>query len=55
MLGLPDGVRAYLFYLDGVVTQTAKVHAAAWQEMFDGFLRSGRQRVASRFAVRSDC
>jgi beta-phosphoglucomutase family hydrolase len=37
--GLPDGVRACLFDLDGVITQTAKVHAAAWKEMFDAFLR----------------
>jgi beta-phosphoglucomutase family hydrolase len=39
-LGLPDGIRACLFDLDGVLTQTAKVHAAAWKEMFDEFLRS---------------
>jgi beta-phosphoglucomutase family hydrolase len=39
MLGLPDAVRACLFDLDGVLTPTAKVHAAAWREMFDGFLR----------------
>ena len=39
MLGLPTGVRACLFDLDGVLTQTAKVHAAAWKEMFDGYLR----------------
>ena len=39
MLGLPVGVRACLFDLDGVLTQTAKVHAAAWKEMFDGYLR----------------
>ena len=39
MLGLPDGIRACLFDLDGVLTQTAKVHAAAWKEMFDEFLR----------------
>ncbi len=38
MLGLPDGVHALLFDLDGVLTQTAKVHAAAWQQMFDDFL-----------------
>jgi beta-phosphoglucomutase family hydrolase len=37
--GLPDGVRACLFDLDGVITQTAKVHAAAWKEMFDAYLR----------------
>jgi beta-phosphoglucomutase family hydrolase len=39
MLGLPESVRACLFDLDGVLTQTAKVHASAWKEMFDGFLR----------------
>ena len=40
MLGLPDGIRAGLFDLDGVLTQTAKVHAAAWKQMFDEYLRS---------------
>jgi beta-phosphoglucomutase family hydrolase len=39
MLGLPDGTRACLFDLDGVLTQTAKVHAAAWKQMFDEYLR----------------
>ena len=39
MLGLPDMTQACLFDLDGVVTKTALVHAAAWKEMFDGFLR----------------
>ena len=39
MLGLPDGTRGCLFDLDGVLTKTAKVHDAAWKEMFDGFLR----------------
>jgi beta-phosphoglucomutase family hydrolase len=39
MLGLPDNITACLFDMDGVITQTAKVHAAAWKEMFDGFLR----------------
>ena len=39
MLGLPDGIRACLFDMDGVVTKTAVVHAAAWKEMFDEFLR----------------
>ncbi|MEV6793330.1 beta-phosphoglucomutase family hydrolase [Streptomyces sp. NPDC051320] len=38
-LGLPDGIRACLFDLDGVITKTAVVHAAAWKEMFDAFLR----------------
>jgi beta-phosphoglucomutase family hydrolase len=39
MLGLPDAARACLFDLDGVLTRTAAVHAAAWKEMFDDFLR----------------
>jgi beta-phosphoglucomutase family hydrolase len=38
VLGLPDGVTACLFDMDGVITQTAKVHDAAWKEMFDEFL-----------------
>jgi beta-phosphoglucomutase family hydrolase len=40
VLGLPDGVTACLFDLDGVLTQTAKIHAAAWKEMFDEYLRA---------------
>jgi beta-phosphoglucomutase family hydrolase len=40
MLGLPDDTRACLFDLDGVLTQTAKVHAAAWKQMFDEYLRT---------------
>jgi beta-phosphoglucomutase family hydrolase len=38
MIGLPSDVRACLFDLDGVLTQTAKVHAAAWKQMFDEYL-----------------
>src|SRR5512132_2324410 len=38
-VGLPAHVSACLFDLDGVLTDTARVHAAAWKEMFDGFLR----------------
>jgi beta-phosphoglucomutase family hydrolase len=49
MLGLPEGVRACLFDLDGVLTQTAKVHAAAWKEMFDGFLRERAARAGGGF------
>lgn len=39
MLGLPAHVTACLFDLDGVLTQTAKVHNAAWTETFNAFLR----------------
>jgi beta-phosphoglucomutase family hydrolase len=49
MLGLPDGVRGCLFDLDGVLTQTAAVHAAAWKEMFDGYLRERAARTGEEF------
>jgi beta-phosphoglucomutase family hydrolase len=39
MLGLPDAATACLFDMDGVLTRTATVHAAAWKQMFDEFLR----------------
>jgi len=39
MLGLPDGITALLFDLDGVLTKTATVHARAWKQMFDDYLR----------------
>jgi beta-phosphoglucomutase family hydrolase len=34
-LGLPDGVSACLFDMDGVLTRTATVHEKAWKEMFE--------------------
>ena len=40
MLGLPDGVTACLFDLDGVLTDTASVHDKAWTQVFDEFLRA---------------
>ena len=49
MLGLPSGTRACLFDLDGVLTQTAKVHAAAWKEMFDDYLRDRSHRTGEPF------
>ena len=44
---VPDGRRevtrerfdAVLLDLDGVITDTARIHTAAWKEMFDAFLR----------------
>ncbi|WP_432163597.1 HAD family hydrolase [Streptomyces tendae] len=39
VLGLPNGTRACLFDLDGVITDTATVHTAAWEETFDALLR----------------
>jgi beta-phosphoglucomutase family hydrolase len=49
VLGLPTSVTACLFDLDGVLTQTAKVHAAAWKRMFDGYLRERAHRTGEAF------
>ena len=49
MLGLPDDVRACLFDLDGVLTDTASVHAAAWKQMFDDYLRARSERDGTPF------
>ena len=49
MLGLPDDIRGCLFDLDGVLTKTAKVHDAAWKEMFDDFLRQRAQQTGQPF------
>jgi beta-phosphoglucomutase family hydrolase len=49
MLGLPDGSRACLFDLDGVLTDTASVHAAAWKQMFDDYLRARAERDGTPF------
>ncbi|HTI32336.1 MAG TPA: beta-phosphoglucomutase family hydrolase [Miltoncostaea sp.] len=49
MLGLPDGTRACLFDLDGVLTRTAVVHAAAWKSMFDAYLLDRSRRTGEPF------
>jgi beta-phosphoglucomutase family hydrolase len=49
VLGIGRGIRACLFDLDGVLTQTAKVHAAAWKRMFDDFLRRRAQERGEDF------
>jgi beta-phosphoglucomutase family hydrolase len=49
VLGLPDDIRACLFDLDGVLTQTAKVHQAAWKRTFDEFLKA-RDPEAAEFS-----
>ncbi|HEX2313676.1 MAG TPA: beta-phosphoglucomutase family hydrolase [Thermomonospora sp.] len=46
---LPSDLRACLFDMDGVLTDTAAVHAAAWKEMFDGFLRERAEREGVPF------
>jgi beta-phosphoglucomutase family hydrolase len=43
MLGLPDTIQACLFDLDGVLTDTAAVHRAAWADTFDPVLSAHGQ------------
>ena len=49
---LPDAIRACLFDMDGVLTETATVHAKAWKEMFDAFLAT--QEGQAPFDARAD-
>jgi beta-phosphoglucomutase family hydrolase len=49
VLGLPDSVTTCLFDLDGVLTQTAKVHAEAWKQTFDEYLRSRSEKTGEPF------
>ena len=49
MLGLPEKVRACLFDLDGVLTDTASVHTKAWKAMFDAYLSQRAERTGEKF------
>ena len=49
MLGLPDGITAALFDMDGVITNTATVHDAAWKQTFDDFLKERAQQTGEPF------
>ena len=49
MLGLPDGITACLFDMDGVLTKTAVVHAAAWKHTFDELLEARARATGTPF------
>jgi beta-phosphoglucomutase-like phosphatase (HAD superfamily) len=49
MLGLPDGVAACVFDLDGVLTTSATMHAVAWAETLDPFLLERAERGRRQF------
>lgn len=53
-VGLVKGLRGCLFDLDGVLTKTAAVHAAAWKEMFDAYLQDSAERSGARFVPFDD-
>ena len=50
LLGLPSGVKACVFTLDGVLIGSAEIHAAAWAETFDEFVSRRIERTGGRFA-----
>ena len=45
----PSEYSAWLFDLDGVITDTASVHAAAWKRMFDAHLQKVSEREGRPF------
>ncbi len=49
MIKLPSGITACLFDLDGVLTRTAEIHAVAWKETFDAYLRERADRTGEPF------
>jgi beta-phosphoglucomutase family hydrolase len=54
MIRLPSEVRACLFDMDGVLTDTASVHAEAWKQTFDAFLRERQGEDAQPFDIAAD-
>ena len=54
MVRLPETIRACLFDMDGVLTDTASVHAEAWKRMFDEYLRERLGPDAEPFDVARD-
>jgi beta-phosphoglucomutase-like phosphatase (HAD superfamily) len=57
LLGIPASTRACLFDLDGVLTDSAVLHAHAWADVFDTFLMRIGDAAGRQFApfdVRTD-
>jgi alpha,alpha-trehalase len=46
---LPEELRAVIFDMDGVITDTASAHAEAWRRLFDGYLRAHADRTGQPF------
>jgi trehalose 6-phosphate phosphatase len=44
-----EGFDAAVFDLDGVITFTAGIHAAAWKQLFDDYMRSRQKRFGEAF------
>ncbi|BCA79931.1 trehalose-phosphatase [Desulfuromonas sp. AOP6] len=53
----PEQFDAVIFDMDGVVTQTAHLHAGAWKKMFDAYLQKrseGRGENCEPFSIEQD-
>lgn len=50
----PEKIHAVIFDMDGVVTQTASVHAIAWKRMFDDYLRNRAEKEGKEFVPFDD-
>jgi beta-phosphoglucomutase-like phosphatase (HAD superfamily) len=50
-LGLPRTIRACLFDLDGVITETARLHARAWKQTFDELLSDAAQSIKESYVL----
>jgi beta-phosphoglucomutase family hydrolase len=50
MATIPAQIEAFLFDMDGVLTETARVHAAAWKQMFDAYLVERSERDGTEYA-----
>ncbi len=48
-MSIPSGPDAAVFDLDGVVTFTAQVHAAAWKQLFNEYLRQRQRHLGEPF------
>ena len=46
---LPEEIRAVIFDMDGVITDTASVHTEAWKRLFDDYLRERADRTGEPF------
>lgn len=46
---MDDSMNAAVFDLDGVITFTARVHAAAWKQLFDDYLRAHAAQTGEPF------
>ena len=47
----PERFDAVIFDMDGVVTDTAEAHEAAWKKMFDGYLKKRGERDGKNYNI----